>query len=143
MDEPPAPPADAAPPFGSAAKKNENYEPTISRGPWSRSPSRLFAAIRGYSRLFAPIRGSKKTATTTRAMLVVLFPFWYRRSLAIHQALRMLCKSFESGRTRNMLDKIKKKSRAVLKAVAEGRSCGQILAADPTLNSHDIFHALS
>jgi len=41
------------------------------------------------------------------------------------------------------LDKLKKKSRAVLKAVAEGRSCGQILAADPTLNSHDIFHALS
>jgi hypothetical protein len=41
------------------------------------------------------------------------------------------------------LKKIDKKSRAVLKALAKGRSCGQILANDRTLTSHDVFHALS
>jgi hypothetical protein len=38
---------------------------------------------------------------------------------------------------------ISDKSRLVLKALAKGRSCEQILAADPTLTSHDIFRALS
>jgi uncharacterized protein (DUF433 family) len=41
------------------------------------------------------------------------------------------------------LNKIDKKSRVVLKALAQGRSCRQILADDRTLSSHDIFHALS
>jgi len=41
------------------------------------------------------------------------------------------------------LKKITKKSRAVLKALAKGRSCGQILADNRSLTSHDIFHALS
>ena len=41
------------------------------------------------------------------------------------------------------LNKVAKKSRAVLKALAQGHSCGQILAADRSLTSHDIFHALS
>jgi hypothetical protein len=36
-----------------------------------------------------------------------------------------------------------KKSRAVLKAIAKGRSCEQILAANRTLTYHDIFHAIS
>lgn len=39
--------------------------------------------------------------------------------------------------------RISQKSRAVLKAIAKGRSCDQILAADETLTSHDVFRALS
>lgn len=41
------------------------------------------------------------------------------------------------------LTEMNKKSRTVLKALAAGRSCEQILARDQTLTSHDIFHALS
>lgn len=33
------------------------------------------------------------------------------------------------------------KSQAILKALAQGRSCDQILAADRTLTYHDIFRA--
>jgi hypothetical protein len=41
------------------------------------------------------------------------------------------------------LNEISQKSRAVLKALAKGRSYLQILAADRTLTAHDIFRALS
>jgi len=41
------------------------------------------------------------------------------------------------------LSEISDKSRAVLKALAKGRSCEQLLAADRTLTAHDIFRALS
>jgi len=33
------------------------------------------------------------------------------------------------------------KSQAIVEALAEGRSCDQILASDPTLTYHDIFRA--
>jgi hypothetical protein len=36
-----------------------------------------------------------------------------------------------------------KKSRDILKAVAAGRSCEQILAGDGTLTYHDIFHVVT
>jgi hypothetical protein len=36
-----------------------------------------------------------------------------------------------------------KTARALLKALAEGQSYEQILAADQSLTSHDLFHALS
>jgi len=36
-----------------------------------------------------------------------------------------------------------KKSRAILKALAEGRSYEEILTSNRTLTSHDIFHTLS
>ena len=35
------------------------------------------------------------------------------------------------------------KSQAVLEALAQGRSCEQILAADRTLTYHDIFRAVA
>ena len=35
------------------------------------------------------------------------------------------------------------KSREILKAIAKGRSCEQILAGDRTLTYHDIFHSVS
>jgi hypothetical protein len=35
------------------------------------------------------------------------------------------------------------KSRAIVAALAKGRSCEQILAADPTLTYHDIFRAVA
>jgi uncharacterized protein (DUF433 family) len=38
---------------------------------------------------------------------------------------------------------MRKKSLTILKAVAAGRSCEQILAANPGLNYHDIFHAIA
>jgi len=38
--------------------------------------------------------------------------------------------------------KMRKKSLTILKAVAAGRSCEQILEANPGLNYHDIFHAI-
>jgi hypothetical protein len=41
------------------------------------------------------------------------------------------------------LKEISQKSRAVLKALAKGRSYQQILAADHTLTAHDVFRALS
>jgi hypothetical protein len=41
------------------------------------------------------------------------------------------------------LNKVGKKSLAVLKALAAGHSYGQILKKDRSLNSHDVFHALS
>lgn len=41
------------------------------------------------------------------------------------------------------LKRISPKSREVLKAIAKGKSCDQILAADETLTSHDVFRALS
>ena len=41
------------------------------------------------------------------------------------------------------LNEISQKSRAVLKALAKGRSYQQILAADRTLTPHDVFRALS
>lgn len=34
-----------------------------------------------------------------------------------------------------------KKSRAILKGIAEGRSFGQILAGNPSVTYHDIFRA--
>jgi hypothetical protein len=39
--------------------------------------------------------------------------------------------------------KTNKTARALLKALAEGRSYEQILAGDQTLTSHDLFHTLS
>jgi|SRR6516164_10423695 hypothetical protein len=44
---------------------------------------------------------------------------------------------------RMRLNEISQKSRAVLKALAKGRSYQQILAADRTLTPHDVFRALS
>lgn len=41
------------------------------------------------------------------------------------------------------LSYISEKSRLVLKALAKGRSCEQILAANRTLTAHDVFRALS
>jgi hypothetical protein len=41
------------------------------------------------------------------------------------------------------MNEISEKSRAVLKALAKGCSCEQVLAADHTLTFHDIFRALS
>ena len=41
------------------------------------------------------------------------------------------------------LNEVSEKSRAVLKALAKGRSCEQILAADRSLTAHDVFRALS
>lgn len=41
------------------------------------------------------------------------------------------------------LNKINKKSRTVLAALAEGCSCEEILADDRNLTSHDIFRAIS
>jgi hypothetical protein len=41
------------------------------------------------------------------------------------------------------LNEISEKSRAVLKALAKGLSCEQVLAADRTLTAHDVFRALS
>jgi uncharacterized protein (DUF433 family) len=38
-------------------------------------------------------------------------------------------------------NKITKKSRDILGAIAKGNSCKQILAEHPTLTYHDIFHA--
>ena len=38
-------------------------------------------------------------------------------------------------------NKLNKKSRAIIAGLAKGRSCEQILAADPTLTYHDIFRA--
>ncbi|HWW01474.1 MAG TPA: hypothetical protein VNZ64_17385 [Candidatus Acidoferrum sp.] len=37
--------------------------------------------------------------------------------------------------------KLSQKSRDILGAIAKGDSCKQILADDPTLTYHDIFHA--
>ncbi len=37
--------------------------------------------------------------------------------------------------------KLGHKSQGILEALAKGRSCEQILAADPTLTYHDIFRA--
>ena len=37
--------------------------------------------------------------------------------------------------------KLGEKSHAILEALAKGHSCTQILAGDPTLTYHDIFHA--
>ena len=48
-----------------------------------------------------------------------------------------------SSYTDMRLKKISRKSRAVLKALAQGQSCEEILAADQTLTSHDVFRALS
>ena len=39
--------------------------------------------------------------------------------------------------------KITDKSRAVLKGIAKGRSCEQILAEHDDLTYHDIFHAVT
>jgi uncharacterized protein (DUF433 family) len=39
--------------------------------------------------------------------------------------------------------RITHKSRAILKGIADGRSCEQILADDRTLTYHDIFHAVT
>jgi len=36
-----------------------------------------------------------------------------------------------------------KKSRAILKAMAEGRTFGQILAVNPAVTYHDIFRAVA
>ena len=41
------------------------------------------------------------------------------------------------------LNKLGRTSRGILKAMAAGRSCEQILADDPKLTYHDIFHAAS
>jgi hypothetical protein len=41
------------------------------------------------------------------------------------------------------LNEVSEKSRAVLKALAQGRSYQQVLAADRTLTAHDVFRALS
>jgi hypothetical protein len=41
------------------------------------------------------------------------------------------------------LNEISEKSRLVLKALAKGLSYEQLLAADHTLTSHDVFRALS
>jgi hypothetical protein len=41
------------------------------------------------------------------------------------------------------LNEISEKSRAVLKALAKGRSYEQIRTADRTLTAHDVFRALS
>ena len=41
------------------------------------------------------------------------------------------------------LNEISEKSRLVLKALAKGFSYEQLLAADHTLTSHDVFRALS
>ena len=38
-------------------------------------------------------------------------------------------------------NKLSKKSRNILGAMAQGNSCKQILADDPTLTCRDIFHA--
>jgi hypothetical protein len=38
-------------------------------------------------------------------------------------------------------NKLSKNSHAILEALAEGRSCEEILAEDPTLACHDIFRA--
>ena len=35
------------------------------------------------------------------------------------------------------------KLHSILEAIAEGRTCEQILAADRTLSYHDIFHAIA
>lgn len=40
-------------------------------------------------------------------------------------------------------NKLGKKSKDILKALAKGHSCEEILAEDPTLTYHDIFHAAS
>ena len=45
--------------------------------------------------------------------------------------------------TNMRLNEISEKSRVVLKALAKGRSYEQILAADHTLTTHDVFRALS
>jgi len=39
------------------------------------------------------------------------------------------------------LNKLGEKSRGILKALAKGHSCEQILASDPRLTFHDIFRA--
>jgi uncharacterized protein (DUF433 family) len=39
--------------------------------------------------------------------------------------------------------KLSQKARDILGAIAKGSSCEQILADDPTLTYHDIFHAAS
>jgi hypothetical protein len=41
------------------------------------------------------------------------------------------------------LNEVSEKSRAVLKALAKGRSYEQVLASDRTLTVHDLFRALS
>jgi len=47
-------------------------------------------------------------------------------------------------RTLNVMEpKSGKKSRDVLRAIAAGRSCEQILAGDGTLTYHDIFHVVT
>jgi hypothetical protein len=38
-------------------------------------------------------------------------------------------------------NKLSKKSRSILSALANGRPCEQILADDHTVTNHDIFHA--
>jgi len=48
-----------------------------------------------------------------------------------------------SNLTSMRLNEISEKSRAVLRALAKGRSYQQLLATDRTLTSHDIFRALS
>ena len=44
--------------------------------------------------------------------------------------------------TRQVID-MDTKSRGILKAIAAGRSCKQILVEDSTLTYHDIFHVLA
>jgi hypothetical protein len=41
------------------------------------------------------------------------------------------------------LNKVTEKSRAVLRALAKGRSYEKVLASDPKLTAHDVFRALS
>ena len=41
------------------------------------------------------------------------------------------------------LNKANQKAQAILKAIAAGRSCEQILANDKTLTYHDIFHSVA
>ena len=38
---------------------------------------------------------------------------------------------------------LRERLKGILKAIAAGRSCEQILAADRTLTYHDIFHAVA
>ncbi len=40
-------------------------------------------------------------------------------------------------------DDLSQKSREIAKAIADGHSCEQILAHDPTLTYHDIFRAVA
>ena len=40
-------------------------------------------------------------------------------------------------------DELKERLNRILQAIAAGRSCEQILTADPSLSYHDIFHAIA